>query len=334
MCYNIIRKRKEMKNNPYFVYSVIEIFLAFYSMSILGSLKGSLGSETEIKYLKRIIYTFLIVLITDIVWALMEGNIISIGYYLNASINCLSISSVLYGCYCWLKFLDYKIIRIDNKLKDYISILPLLVGLFMNIISIFTGWVFTIDLNGHYAYGPLIYIQAICCYSYLVIATILSIIGIIKSKSIEEKKERVLYVCYILPSIIASIFEDIFINIPILYLSMFLVIQALLLTIQNRLVYTDSLTGLNNRKKLNEYLTLQIKKLSNKNELWIFMLDINKFKSINDTYGHIKGDNALKIVSNKIMDYCSNTSSFAARYGGDEFCIILNNPKKIWYNIK
>ena len=52
------------------------------------------------------------------------------------------------------------------------------------------------------------------------------------------------------------------------------------------------------------------------------MLDINKFKQINDEYGHQEGDNALVIVAEALKKTCFNKDCFVSRYGGDEFAVL------------
>jgi diguanylate cyclase (GGDEF)-like protein len=81
----------------------------------------------------------------------------------------------------------------------------------------------------------------------------------------------------------------------------------------------DSLTGIGNRYAFNEF----IDKLSRQNskESWsVVMIDLDRFKQINDTLGHLEGDNALRDMA-AIIKGCIRHSDFAARYGGDEFII-------------
>jgi diguanylate cyclase len=58
------------------------------------------------------------------------------------------------------------------------------------------------------------------------------------------------------------------------------------------------------------------------------MMDLDKMKEINDTYGHLVGDKALIYLSDQISGILRKTDTFA-RFGGDEFCIILNEMKNI-----
>ncbi|MDR1251947.1 MAG: GGDEF domain-containing protein [Treponema sp.] len=81
----------------------------------------------------------------------------------------------------------------------------------------------------------------------------------------------------------------------------------------------DSLTGIGNRYSFNEF----IDKLSRQNvreEYSVVMIDLDKFKDINDTLGHLEGDNALRDMASVIKG-CIRHSDFAARYGGDEFIL-------------
>lgn len=91
-----------------------------------------------------------------------------------------------------------------------------------------------------------------------------------------------------------------------------------LLTDQNQ---TDALTGLMNRRMfdnvIEDWVTHQI-------PFSVIMLDIDNFKNVNDTYGHLVGDDVLKFLSNMLNDSCRQ-EDFCFRYGGEEFVILLKN---------
>ena len=88
------------------------------------------------------------------------------------------------------------------------------------------------------------------------------------------------------------------------------------------IVYKDSLTGLLNRRGLFETLTA----LMQKDEPFsLCYLDLNKFKFINDTYGHSTGDNVLLFFSQEIQRHLRAVPNTFARIGGDEFVILFHN---------
>ncbi|MGB3241327.1 MAG: sensor domain-containing diguanylate cyclase [Candidatus Omnitrophota bacterium] len=95
-----------------------------------------------------------------------------------------------------------------------------------------------------------------------------------------------------------------------------------------RLSRTDWLTGLWNTRYFNDSLHKILKEAEDKGIcLSLLMIDIDNFKVYNDTLGHKEGDKAIKRVSG-ILDRFSRKSDFACRYGGEEFCIIMENADK------
>lgn len=86
---------------------------------------------------------------------------------------------------------------------------------------------------------------------------------------------------------------------------------------------TDSLTGLYNRNKLNLIIKEQLARYErNGRPFSVLMIDVDYFKTLNDSLGHIVGDEILTSVAKKISQ-CIRSVDFAARYGGDEFIVIL-----------
>ncbi len=90
-----------------------------------------------------------------------------------------------------------------------------------------------------------------------------------------------------------------------------------------QLSVTDALTGLLNRRYIEERLTEEVKR-SNRHgfPMSFMMLDVDEFKSYNDEFGHPAGDEALKLVAHVIRDTL-RSADVAARFGGEEFSILL-----------
>lgn len=87
---------------------------------------------------------------------------------------------------------------------------------------------------------------------------------------------------------------------------------------------TDSLTGLYNRRYFDIILEEQLKLATRSNtNIALIMIDIDGFKEINDSYGHVAGDAFLQDMSAAILDVLLRSTDFATRYGGDEFGIVL-----------
>ncbi|PWJ67072.1 MULTISPECIES: GGDEF domain-containing protein [unclassified Fibrobacter] len=85
----------------------------------------------------------------------------------------------------------------------------------------------------------------------------------------------------------------------------------------------DALTGLHNRRWLEDMYTREINRSNAGNfKLSAFMMDIDHFKHVNDTYGHLAGDQVLISVAQTIVQ-CLRPSDMPVRYGGEEFTVFL-----------
>ncbi|MDT8429008.1 MAG: GGDEF domain-containing protein [Pseudomonadales bacterium] len=109
-------------------------------------------------------------------------------------------------------------------------------------------------------------------------------------------------------------------------------LSALLCPLRNSLLYrqaltasvTDPLTGAGNRAGLNVTLNREIKLAKRyRHALSVLLIDIDKFKAINDNHGHSAGDESLKILVRAIAEISRNTDA-CYRYGGEEFVVVLN----------
>jgi diguanylate cyclase (GGDEF)-like protein len=96
-----------------------------------------------------------------------------------------------------------------------------------------------------------------------------------------------------------------------------------------QLAFYDPLTGLPNRRKLLDRLqySIAVNHRMN-NQFAVFMMDLDKFKAVNDRLGHAAGDELLKQVAARITN-CLRVSDMVARLGGDEFVLVLENLKVI-----
>lgn len=87
---------------------------------------------------------------------------------------------------------------------------------------------------------------------------------------------------------------------------------------------TDQLTGLHNRRHLDTVMLEEWERGKRyQRPLAVILIDIDHFKSVNDTHGHPVGDDCLQEVAQRIRNGVRWPTDFAARYGGEEFCIVL-----------
>jgi two-component system, chemotaxis family, response regulator WspR len=91
-----------------------------------------------------------------------------------------------------------------------------------------------------------------------------------------------------------------------------------------RLTHVDALTEIYNRRHFNEHIQLEwSRSLRDQSPLSVLMIDVDDFKQYNDTYGHQRGDEALKRVASTLQLNVNRSTDLVARYGGEEFALIM-----------
>jgi len=102
-----------------------------------------------------------------------------------------------------------------------------------------------------------------------------------------------------------------------------LLVEIRLFREAEQLAMYDFLTGLYNRRYFETYLTKELKRATRHDKIFsIFLFDLDNFKVLNDTYGHLFGDEVLKKFAS-FLKYMSREEDVICRYGGEEFIIIL-----------
>ena len=94
-----------------------------------------------------------------------------------------------------------------------------------------------------------------------------------------------------------------------------------------KMIVTDELTGIYNRRKFEEAIQFEMQRSDRHNTgLCLLMMDIDHFKSVNDTYGHPVGDQVLKTLTRTVKQILRKTDYFV-RFGGEEFVIIATDTR-------
>lgn len=193
--------------------------------------------------------------------------------------------------------------------------------------NLFGKYLFYLGDDGTYHRGPLFILNYVFSYAYVVLAWIRIIINIIKKDTKKNRKQLVRLALLPVAPGVAGIIQFVHPRLPVACVAMSLATLILYLVWVDELISLDPLTGLNNRKQLNLSFE-QIKRgKSDQEKIFLLLADANHFKSINDTYGHLQGDNALKLIAKALREGCkaAGRRGIIARYGGDEFVILLSS---------
>lgn len=301
-----------------------------FAVAILLRLNDNIGSEYEVAQLRRIVLAYLGFIFADMLWAFNADGLLVIDRFPNALLSAICVTCVTLGCFFWFKYLEDRLRWNIPPLKyrDILTALPVIAVCILDFISIFTGWLFIIDENNQYQTTDLFDVQSIVNYSYLLIPLIGSLFEAKKANSAAARKEYLTYPLLMVIPLICGLFEDATPNVPMLTLCIFMVIMIFYLMLQSRQGSTDALTGLCNKRWLEQFLEKKLESASIEEPVALFVMDIDDLTSINDTFGHIEGDNALKTFAAALQLVAARFNVFAARYGGDEFCLVVDISKR------
>ncbi len=268
-----------------------------------------------------------IMFLSDINWFLVEGqegklfrfiNVVSNGSYL--------LMTALMG-FTLLIYVDLKYCKrteVQASKRFFIYSLPLIAFMLLLATSQFSHLVFYVDANNNYQRGPLYIVQVAVAMFYVIYATILARMAaryIHRSRAV--RKETFSLSAFSLMALGGGLVQMMIPTLPVLSMTLTVSILFIYLNVQSKQIYIDTLCGINNRRQFNIYIesVLNTKK-KKKGDLYLLMMDIDKFKEINDTYGHTEGDFALINVAEILARVCARHDDFTARYGGDEFAIV------------
>lgn len=212
----------------------------------------------------------------------------------------------------------------------YWDLIPLAVVVIIQQFAYGTQWVFYFTADNHFCRGPLGYISQIVTIMYLVEASV----EIITTKVLDKKISVGMVVVILAYIILAIIFESLFdihslgISSGVFSIVFFMfALQANHLTEARDKLKTlsevDSLSKLSNRYFGEQQIDQAI---ANKTAGFFALLDIDNFKTINDTYGHDIGDEAIKKVAQALKNTVAD-NDILMRLGGDEFAIYSINVK-------
>lgn len=221
----------------------------------------------------------------------------------------------------WLLYAHYQVFHGEKSMRGllYALFVVIAVNIAVVISSQFFGWLYSIDSENIYHRGPFFWLPA----SIVIILTISSFALILANYKRIERRHLFSILFFPVPPFVCMILQIIFYGTSLMLNGVAFSLFIIFFSIQSRSMNTDYLTGAYNRKKLEAYMSEKIGACTEDRTFAAILIDIDDFKSINDTFGHNMGDYVLE-RSVKLLKGCIGPLDMIARYGGDEFYIVLD----------
>ncbi len=187
-----------------------------------------------------------------------------------------------------------------------------------DVLTAFTGWFFYLDGGNRFVKGPAYFMFP--AFSYAIV--IFGLLRVLRERDRLERNAFWPLFLFPVPTIIGGTVQLLRPGNPYLWAGAALSMLIIFLHIQNERLKKDYLTGVWNRRFLDEYLEFRTRGKHQTPLLSGLFMDVDGFKKLNDKFGHETGDQALQMAAS-ILKSCIHGGDFLARYAGDEFVIIL-----------
>ena len=307
---------------------IVEFDLSIFSFLILGVIYFSMRYdrvffEYRFRLFKWLILSVASLLVLDVFVEYLTRYYFDIAYPVILVGNVVGFSISLLPAIIWY---NYVLMFIYRDLEVLGSRIKLWIGFFIgnvlvSFLSVANGWYFTLDAIEGYARGPLFAVHAFILYLFLALACY----ELIKNRKTIRYADFISMLLFVVPPIIASVAQVLNFGMIIIWPSVVFSILIAFIYVQNKNMEVDYLSGLYNKKQFDTFLDNLFKRRI-KRDILGFMIDIDSFKNINDTYGHDVGDLVIQKIGD-LLKKTFRTNDFIARVGGDEFAVIATAHK-------
>lgn len=252
---------------------------------------------------------------------IIDGRLFTGCFTLSYLTNSLCTGGTVFVGFLWCLYSDFRIYRSKRRLKRKFFVLGALflaVAILLIINTSGNGLIFQITEDNRYIRGEFNIVIYIVLFLYYTI----SIATAYRSRRNRIYVELFPVYLFVIPCIAGTIIQGLCYGIAVGWLSVAVAAVFIHIQLQNFNSFVDETSGLFNRKYLNYYLKKMQK--AKTTDIYGIMVDVNNFKSINDTCGHSVGDQAIKEIG-RIFTGIITERITAIRMAGDEFIIIIEN---------
>lgn len=312
-----------MQNALYIEISLVGIAILAI---VLFNQRGNIGSSLLHRQFNRMVYATIAILIIDAACWIIDGTTFPYARGLNYFIETWYYFFNIFMPFLWAVYSETALENDAGAARVHIRILsvPLAAFVVLLLFNLKYSMVFEIDAQNVYHRGSWFFLTVALSFAYLGYATIRALSKAFRHRRRNESRQYYMMAAFIVPPAVGGIIQTMHYGISCIWICTVISVILYYIDSLNRQISTEPLTGLNNRRELNKFLTREAKETGNGRPgvLAMVMMDVDRFKEVNDTYGHYYGDTVLITVADILKKSCKSTSAFLARIGGDEFCII------------
>ncbi|MCR4904285.1 MAG: GGDEF domain-containing protein [Butyrivibrio sp.] len=313
-----------------FLYNEINAFCIFIILLMAVKSQLVVGKNAYMYYVTALISTIWCILM-DSIWYIVDANIVEVSVgmkYFVYSVYFISFTIFGYFAYLCVEYLSNT--HANSRVNvHYIAFGLIPVHGVLLALNYFFGFIFFVNEKGIYSRGPLFVLQYSIVLFYIVVACVRLVVCLIKGKTCMECEKYFSMLLYPILPIVAHIIQMYIPSAPLISIALTASSLILYVDLTQNVISLDPMTGLNNKKQFKNVLRRKMAESERTTDLYVLMVDIDKFKQINDTYGHLEGDKAIIRTASALRAASMGTSrrTTLSRFGGDEFVALLEYEK-------
>lgn len=311
----------------YLQVNIVGMIIIYIMIRNQQTIENGTDRQKAFRYLN---YSVLFVLILDSVMWCIDGK-----KFLFSKEIYWCLASIYYFFHCFVGFMWYVYIskffyqwKKQNKWLLFFMHIPMILNTILILLNVKYPLYFTVGEDAVYARERFFMLSFLVVIPYIVVPFLQCLRVYRTSDNILERKDCALILKIQILPVIGVIIQVLIYGISLIWICQVLALLCFFINFQNKIISMDPLTQLNNRYQFNVFLQSIEKGLTKGEMNSIIFIDIDKFKGINDRFGHVFGDRILIQVSDILVSACKGNETIVGRFGGDEFYIFCKQLAK------
>lgn len=285
--------------------------------------------STADQWLVRLFVAFLCNFTANILFSLVSGGVIPlpagwkqpVGYALKT----LYFVFFIAGSFFWCGYAETELKNDLRRIKliRLLYLSPFLIALVIVLMNLQNHAMFSVSEEGVYTRHQMYHTFMLLLIAIIGLCGLRHFILSIRESDPIRKAHMRLTASFPVSIVIAWLLSMISEKFPIICVCVMIELLCLYVGSNKQQISMDKLTQVNNRQNLISFMNYKL--INHDSQLFLLMVDVDDFKIINDTYGHLEGDNALIHVAEALKAACLayRQRPYIARYGGDEFIVLI-----------
>lgn len=295
------------------------IAIVLLMVLMLSTQKATHYSAIGDEILKKMVICNLMQCVVEIIAYNLDGKPGDLFTILLLVVNSFLFMNNILFAYLWTVYADYKIFEDKSRIRNrkLLILLPGIAVITGSVINLFYPLFYKISERNVYERSGLYVIPYIVTYFYLAYGMYL----IWKYRGKAKKYMFMPVILFMIPILIGSVLQFCQYGMSFIWIGTAIALVSLYVNVQNEASFTDALSGLYTRAYMYQHIKSVTENQNTDTQLAGIMLDIDCFKKINDSFGHLTGDEVITRAGMILRESIGN-KGIAVRYAGDEFIVL------------